>query len=478
MIQRTMPALLLAGLCLPAHSQAPQPKSPNTITTPAPNVPDNIAPAPSPVATDHPGAEWVPANPGNFQVANRPADGPVDMVIVHDIEGSAGSCLAWFQNPQARASSHYVVDSMTGKIYQMVQEKDVAWHAGNRNVNLRSVGIEHEGYAYRPGFYNPVEYETAARLIRGITERHNIPRDRKHIIGHHEVPNPNDPSRFGGASGHTDPGPYWDWDALMYLIRNDARYLRHNIPNTIRPGELIEVSAVYANTGDDGWIANTTGREDARVTDNGAVYLGTWNPAQRVSPFFNYKFWTSPRVASSATSGDTQPGGEATFTFSLLGPRRIGTYIEEFRPVYIPAMPRGPVSFGDSFSVAINVVPWDIVVPVRDAGADWNAKGDLSWRKAGEGAPVSWSPALTVGGDYDVYARWTPDKGRTSAARYEIVTSEGVKAVTVDQRKGGGWVKLGRFAFANPKAAEVRLRSDSGSGIVIAEAVRFVGPFE
>jgi len=298
-------ALALAGLCSlagarSAGAQAPAqpPKNPDTITTPAPNTPEAVQPAEEPVNVDYPGAEWIPALRSNFQRWNRPEPRTIDMVVVHDIEGSALGAVSWFQDPRPRASSHYVVDSVTGKVYQMVQEKDIAWHAGSRDVNARSVGIEHEGYAYRPGFFNPVEYESAARLIRDITRRNNIPRDRQHIIGHHEVPNPNRPGMFGGGSGHTDPGPYWDWDTLMTLIRNDGRLVSHSIPTRIRPGELLEAKVVYTNTGDDVWVANTTVRADARVTEKGAVYLGTWEPFGRISPFFNYKFWTSPRAAA------------------------------------------------------------------------------------------------------------------------------------------------------------------------------------
>lgn len=472
---RIIVTALAAVIALAAAAQ--EPKQPDTITTPAPNTPPTVKAADELVRVDYPIAEWVPAHPGNFQVVDRSSERAVDMVIVHDIEGSADACLSWFQNPAARASSHYVVDSVTGKVYQMVLEKDIGWHAGNRDVNARSVGIEHEGYAYRPGFFNPVEYEAAARLIRNITERHNIPRDREHIIGHHEVPNPNRPGMFGGGSGHTDPGPYWDWDTLMYLIRNNARLISQNVPIRIRPGELLEASVTYRNTGDDLWVANSTGREDERVTALGAVYLGTWEPFARSSPFFNYKFWTSPRVASSVRGGDAAPGADAEFTFSLLGPRRLGTHIEGFRPVYIPAMPRQPVAFGDPFSVAIEVLPWDIVAEPT-AATDWNPKGDLLWRKAGAGTPVTWRPELSLGGNYDVYARWTPDEGRTAAAAYEIHTARGVERKTVDQRHSGGWVRLGRFEFKDPKAASVTLLPEASPGIVIAGPMRFVGPYE
>src|SRR5215467_7652908 len=92
---------------------------------------------------DYPGAAWVPASPANYSSADRPHDYPVDMIIIHDTEGSVASAVSIFQDPAMQASAHYVV-SNTGQIDQMVQEKDIAWHAGNWDYNTRAIGIEHE----------------------------------------------------------------------------------------------------------------------------------------------------------------------------------------------------------------------------------------------------------------------------------------------------------------------------------------------
>lgn len=444
-------------------------------------LPFAAAQAPEPL-TDYPAAVWAPAAPENYNVSDRPASFPVEYVVVHDIEGSSSGCVSWFQNPRARASSHYVVSSITGEVWQMVREKDVAWHAGNLDYNRRSIGIEHEGYAYRPGFFNPVEYETSARLIRDITRRWNIPRDRQHIIGHDEVPNPRRPGSFGGGSGHTDPGPYWDWDTLITLVRNDARVVSIDSPAVIHPGEVVPASVTCANTGDDTWIANNSGREDERVVrEGGAVYLGTWEPAGRRSPFFGWKQWTSPTLASSVTSGDTAPGANGTFSFSLVGPRTYGSYVETFRPTLVPPAPRVPVAFGEPATLHISVEPWDIRRDTRDAGftaPGWNAKDGVWWRKTGEGAPAEWSAGLPVAGEWDVLVKWPASKGRSRAATYEIVASDGVKRVVANQRPAYEWYKLGRFRFDDPATVKVRLLAEGEPGTVVAQAVRFIGPAE
>jgi N-acetyl-anhydromuramyl-L-alanine amidase AmpD len=96
----------------------------------------------------------------------------------------------------------------------MVREADVAYHAGNREWNERSIGIEHEGYVDDPDrWFTDTAYRASAQLAADISTRYDIPIDREHIVGHHEVP---------GAT-HTDPGPYWDWDRYLDLVRAAAK---------------------------------------------------------------------------------------------------------------------------------------------------------------------------------------------------------------------------------------------------------------
>jgi hypothetical protein len=52
-----------------------------------------------------------------------------------------------------------------------------------------------------------------------IARRSLIPIDRRHIIGHYQVPDPNDPLQGGGIDNHTDPGRYWNWRYFLRLVR-------------------------------------------------------------------------------------------------------------------------------------------------------------------------------------------------------------------------------------------------------------------
>lgn len=160
--------------------------------------------------------EWVPASSSNYTNSSRGA-GDITTVVIHTTEGSYSGTISWFQNSSAEVSAHYVVRSSDGQITQMVDEEDIAWHAGDWDTNQHSIGIEHEGYVDDPSYYTDAMYRASASLTSDICDRYGIPKDRAHIIGHYEVPGCS--SGDGGGSGcHTDPGDGWDWDYYMSLV--------------------------------------------------------------------------------------------------------------------------------------------------------------------------------------------------------------------------------------------------------------------
>ncbi len=157
---------------------------------------------------DFAGVRWVAASSANYRAADRPDDYSIDMVVIHITQGSFDSAVRVFQNPAHRAAAHYIVRK-DGHITQMIRELDVAYHAGNRDYNERSVGIEHEGVVEDPAAFTDEMYAASAQLTARICARYDIPVDREHIIGHVEVP----------GSDHTCPGTHFDWDRYLRLVR-------------------------------------------------------------------------------------------------------------------------------------------------------------------------------------------------------------------------------------------------------------------
>ncbi|MCX5225703.1 N-acetylmuramoyl-L-alanine amidase [Streptomyces sp. NBC_00233] len=156
---------------------------------------------------------------GNYNIASRVPYGTggfdIRQIVIHDVEGTLAGAVSTFKDPNRWASAHYIVDA-TGKVTQMVETKNEAFHAGNKTVNMHSIGIEHEGYAIKGGsnWYKESQYDTTAELVKYLAgkDKYNLPLDREHIIGHDEVPGVLD--RLAG-SVHWDPGPFWDWNRFM-----------------------------------------------------------------------------------------------------------------------------------------------------------------------------------------------------------------------------------------------------------------------
>jgi N-acetyl-anhydromuramyl-L-alanine amidase AmpD len=156
------------------------------------------------------GIKWSAASSSNY--AGGRQGSAIKWVIIHNMEGRYEGAISWFKNPAAQVSAHYCIRSSDGDITQMVREQDTGWHAGNGTYNRGSIGIEHEGWLSDPGrWYTDVMYRRSAQLTAAISKRYGIPKDRSRIIAHAEVPPPNT---------HTDPGPGWDWNKYMSLVRS------------------------------------------------------------------------------------------------------------------------------------------------------------------------------------------------------------------------------------------------------------------
>ncbi|WP_405978486.1 N-acetylmuramoyl-L-alanine amidase [Streptomyces sp. NBC_00158] len=159
---------------------------------------------------DYASANWTAASPANWRLADRPDDYRVDRIVVHVTQGGFESSVDAFRNPFHKASAHYIV-RQDGHVEQMVRELDVAFHAANRNMNERSIGIEHVGFVDRPRDFTDAMYAASARLAADVCRRYGIPADRGHILGHDEVP----------GADHTDPGPHWDWARYIRMVRQE-----------------------------------------------------------------------------------------------------------------------------------------------------------------------------------------------------------------------------------------------------------------
>ncbi len=144
---------------------------------------------------------------------DRPFNVAIDTIVLHSMQAKdyenpfdIQSCIRVLD--QCKVSAHYLI-SERGEIWQLVEEGNRAWHAGQskmpfasdqrENVNDFSIGIELIGDEEK-GFAES-QYASLSLLTKEIMTRHHI----TSIVGHFEIA----PER------KTDPGENFSWKSYF-----------------------------------------------------------------------------------------------------------------------------------------------------------------------------------------------------------------------------------------------------------------------
>ncbi|MCC7508079.1 MAG: N-acetylmuramoyl-L-alanine amidase [Planctomycetes bacterium] len=145
----------------------------------------------------------------------------IDSIVIHTTEGSYAGAVSWLKNPSAGASAHYVIKEDGTQIKQLVADSNRAWHA--TYYNNRSIGIECAGFAGQASTWTqgilPALYDLVAWLCytHGVSAVHPPGQATSQsqqdfnstgLVGHYQVQPWN----------RTDPGPYFDWNALVTQV--------------------------------------------------------------------------------------------------------------------------------------------------------------------------------------------------------------------------------------------------------------------
>ncbi|MGB8957273.1 MAG: N-acetylmuramoyl-L-alanine amidase [Tumebacillaceae bacterium] len=190
-----------------------------------------------------------PTDYGNYDTAERPNDGlDIKYIVIHDIEGSYESGIKTFLS-KSYVSAHYVVRSSDGQVTQMMNPKDVAWHAGNWYINAHSIGIEHAGFAAQGGdWYTEQMYRSTAKLVKYLSDRYNIPLDRQHILGHDDLPGL---TPYNQGRMHWDPGAYFDWAHFFSVLGSSF-----NPSNADKGSHVVTIAGNYKQNQPDLYYGN------------------------------------------------------------------------------------------------------------------------------------------------------------------------------------------------------------------------------
>ena len=176
------------------------------------------------VAGDDPRFTWAPDTEefGYPQGTHGRNGKSIDYLIIHVTEGTDSA--AWLRGNNG-SSTHYLTKRDGTPREQHVAEADAAWTPGNGDYAQRSINIEFERFAKDP--WTSDELANAVATCAPIIARHNIPAEylgkdnagKRGIIGHQDVPDPNNPGQWGGSSHHGDPGPKFPWGAFIAALK-------------------------------------------------------------------------------------------------------------------------------------------------------------------------------------------------------------------------------------------------------------------
>ena len=95
----------------------------------------------------------------------------IDLIVVHDCEGSYAGSVNWFSQTRSQVSAHLVLREDGAEATQMVEFGNNAWHACS--FNRRSIGLEMGGFEAK-GF-GSAEWQAAANIVAWLLKRYSIP---------------------------------------------------------------------------------------------------------------------------------------------------------------------------------------------------------------------------------------------------------------------------------------------------------------
>ncbi len=114
-----------------------------------------------------------------------------------------------FKDENSQVSCHWLI-SKRGKLYKIVDEKNVAWHAGisywkgDIMLNNSSIGIELDNIGHGLNYkrFSNIQMSTLEELLKLLINKYNI--KKQNVLGHSDIA----PDR------KLDPGELFSWDRL------------------------------------------------------------------------------------------------------------------------------------------------------------------------------------------------------------------------------------------------------------------------
>ena len=209
----------------------------------------------------------------------------IDRIVVHytgTLASARNNATYFSRNERQGSSAHYFVDDLSDGIYQSVAEGDTAWHAGNWQMNCRSIGIE---VVSAGEDYSETEVGKLAWLVKKLMAKYGIPASG--VIRHYDV------------TGKLCPAPYVAakrWAALRERICD---------------GSVATASGTYGSSGSGGSGSSVAGTvtELARRVINGEFGNGDARRKALGSRYAEVQAEVNRLMGGGSASGGSGSGG-------------------------------------------------------------------------------------------------------------------------------------------------------------------------
>ena len=142
----------------------------------------------------------------NFSIRNH----KIKYIIIHYTgTKSLMDALNIFKDENSKVSCHWLI-SKRGKLYKIVDDKNVAWHAGisywkgDSMLNKNSIGIELDniGHGLNYKAFSNIQMTALEKLLKLLINKYNI--KKQNVLGHSDIA----PDR------ELDPGELFNWTRL------------------------------------------------------------------------------------------------------------------------------------------------------------------------------------------------------------------------------------------------------------------------
>ena len=173
-------------------------------------------------------------NSPNFDRKRRSNKSIKFLIIHYTGMQSERESIARLCNPKSKVSSHFVINQK-GKIYRLVQDNQIAWHAGKscwgkyKNLNKNSIGIELVNKGHKFGYTNfkKKQLSSLIKICRNLIKKYRI--KKQNIIGHSDIA----PLR------KIDPGEKFPWKQLAKRKIGIWHNLKPNFLKNFRKAKIL-----------------------------------------------------------------------------------------------------------------------------------------------------------------------------------------------------------------------------------------------